>query len=131
MTYLPTPEPGAPGANVDPLGEGLMRLFPDGFAALLAPAAALPASLLMVPFGELPVVLVELPVVFVELPVVVPLVVPLAAEPPAVEPPPTEPPADCASATVLESASAVANPTVASLMVISFFGGHGQTDHTG
>jgi len=101
-----------------------MRLFPDGFAALLAPAAALPASLLMVPFGELPVV-------FVELPVVVPLVVPLAAEPPAVEPPPTEPPADCASATVLESASAVANPTVAGLMVFSFFGGHGQTDHTG
>ena len=52
------PEPGA-GVNVDPLGEVLIEVFPDGFRALFAPAAALPASLLMPvvePVVELPVV---------------------------------------------------------------------------
>jgi hypothetical protein len=33
------------GVNVDPLGEGFMRVLPDGFCPLLAPAAALPALL--------------------------------------------------------------------------------------
>jgi hypothetical protein len=36
------PEPGV-GASVDPLGDGLIRLLPDGFARLFAPAAAPPA----------------------------------------------------------------------------------------
>jgi hypothetical protein len=38
----PAPEP-TPGARVDPLGEGLIRLLPDGLTVLLAPAAAPPA----------------------------------------------------------------------------------------
>jgi hypothetical protein len=62
----------------------------------------------------------ELPVVepFVEEPVVVPL----AAEPPAAEPPPAEPPPPaCANATVLVSASAVANPIAVSLIVVFHF----------
>jgi hypothetical protein len=36
-----------PGISVEPLGEVLMKLLPEGFSALLAPAAALPALLLM------------------------------------------------------------------------------------
>jgi hypothetical protein len=63
-------------------------------------------------------VVVELPA----LPVVVPFTVepveaPLAAEPPAL------PPADplCANANVLDSAKAVANAIVESLMVVSLF----------
>ena len=38
--------PGA-GVRVEPLGEGLISVLPDGFSPLLAPAAALPALLLM------------------------------------------------------------------------------------
>jgi hypothetical protein len=34
-----------PGTSVEPLGDVLMKLLPDGFSALLAPAAALPALL--------------------------------------------------------------------------------------
>jgi len=80
----------------------LIRLFPEGFEPLFAPAAALPALV----FGLL----------VVELPVVVPfaddpVVVPLAACPPAPELPPAEPLPLCASANVLESASATAKPT--------------------
>jgi hypothetical protein len=40
------------GESVEPLGEGLMWGFPDEFTALLRPAAALPASLLMPVPGE-------------------------------------------------------------------------------
>ena len=67
-------------------------------------------------------------VIVAPLPVVLPLVeepvvVLLAAEPPAAELPPAVPPAEppplCASAKVLESASAVANPIVLSFMVAS------------
>jgi hypothetical protein len=36
-----------PGISVEPLGEVLMKLLPEGLSALLAPAAALPALLLM------------------------------------------------------------------------------------
>lgn len=94
---------------MDPLGDVLIKLFPDGFWLLFAPAAALPAPLLIP-------LLVELPVVapFVEEPVVVPV----AADPPAVELPPAEPPA-CAKATVLVSASTAANPIVVSFIVVS------------
>jgi hypothetical protein len=48
-----------------------------------------------------------------------PGVVPVVAEPPVVEPPPAVPPLLCASANVLESASAPANAIVMSFMVVS------------
>jgi hypothetical protein len=95
--------PGA-GVRVEPLGEGLISVLPDGFRALLAPAAALPAPL------DAPLAL----------PVVVPaaadpVVVPLMAVPPVL--PLAEPVPDCASANVLVRASAVASPNVASFMI--------------
>jgi hypothetical protein len=89
----------------------LIKLFPDGFRLLFAPAAALPALLLIPLLAELPVV-----APFVEEPVVVPE----AADPPAAELPPAEPPA-CANATVLVSASTAAKPIVVSFIVISIF----------
>ncbi|MBR1231064.1 hypothetical protein [Bradyrhizobium sp. AUGA SZCCT0182] len=107
--YRPTPEPGA-GVTGDPLGEVLIAGFPDGFRALFAPAAALPASLLK-PVVELPVV-----VLLTDGPVVVPLVV----DPPVAVLPPVEPVPVCASAKLLASASTAANPSVpnfASFMV--------------
>jgi hypothetical protein len=109
--YRPTPEPGG-GASVDPLGDGLIRLFPDGFKPLFAPAAALPA----LPFRPVPV---EVPD---DVPLVVPLrddpvVIPLVADPPAAEPP-AEPVPLCAKAKLLESASAAANPMLVSFMMI-------------
>jgi hypothetical protein len=99
--------PGA-GVTVEPLGEGLISVLPDGFSPLFAPAAALPA-----PMPEL---------VPVALPVVVPVpgdtvVVPLVAAPPMLELPLAEPAPDCASAYVLVRARAVANPNVASFMI--------------
>jgi hypothetical protein len=48
-----------------------------------------------------------------------PVVVPVVAEPPVVEPPLAVPPLLCASANVLESASAPANAIVMSFMVVS------------
>jgi hypothetical protein len=86
-------EPGAVGVNVEPLGEGLRSVFPDGFSPLFRPAAALPALLFM-PVSAVPPV--ALPVVVP--PVEDPAVVPLVAAPPVAEPPPAEPPLDCASA---------------------------------
>lgn len=100
------------GANVDPLGEVLMRVLPDGFWPLLAPAAALPALLLVPPVVELPVV-----VPFMEEPVVVPV----AADPPAAELPPAEPLPLWANTNVLVSARAAANPIVMSLMFSFLF----------
>src|SRR4051794_23569249 len=44
--YLPAPVP-LPGPTVEPLGEGLMEVVPDGFTPLLCAAPALPAWLLM------------------------------------------------------------------------------------
>ena len=104
LSYLPV---GA-GVRVDPLGEGLMLVVPDGFRPLACPAAALPAPFDMPLFTP-----VELPVVVP--PTEDPAVVPVAAEPPPVEVPP-----DCASANVLVSASAIANPIVASFMIVPF-----------
>jgi hypothetical protein len=96
-----------------------MKLFPDGFTVLLAPAAALPAVLPRLLDGlPVPVVVpVDEPVV----PVGEPVVVPVAVEPPAVDPPPAEPAPLCAMTSVLVSASAVANPIAASLdlMILS------------
>jgi hypothetical protein len=85
----------------------LIRVFPDGFRLLFAPAAALPALLLIPLLAELPVV-----VPFIEEPVVVPD----AADPPAAELPPA-----CANANVLVSASTTANPIVVSFIVVSIF----------
>jgi hypothetical protein len=86
----------------------LIWLFPDGFLALFAPAAALPA--LFPPVDE--------PVVLDGAPAVEPL---LELEPAApADPPPAPPPPAWANATVLESANAVANAIVLSFMVVSF-----------
>jgi hypothetical protein len=112
--YRPTDEPGV-GASVEPLGDGLIRLFPEGFSPLACPAAALPA-LLAVPVPVVPPVAFPLVVP----PVGDPVVVPLVAAPPVVELPPAAPPVDCASAQVPVSASAVASPNVASFMVAPF-----------
>ena len=91
--YLPGVEPGAAGVNVEPLGEGLRSVFPDGFAPLFRAAAALPALLVM-PVSAVPPVALPDVVPVVEDPVVVLLV----AAPPVAELPPAEPPLDCASA---------------------------------
>jgi hypothetical protein len=91
----------------------LISVFPDGFRALFAPAAALPALLDMpvVP-GLVPIALPDVVPVAVD-----PDVVPLAAAPPVDEPPPAEPPLDCANAEAPVRASAAASPNVASFMV--------------
>jgi hypothetical protein len=92
--YLPGDEPGVAGVNVEPLGDGLRSVFPDGFSALFWAAAALPALLVIPVPGLVPV---ALPVVVpgAEDPVVVLLVAVLpVAELPLAE----EPPVDCASA---------------------------------
>jgi hypothetical protein len=108
LRYRPVVEPGPVGESVEPLGEGLMSVFPDGFTPLLRPAAALPASLLM-------------PVVPVPLPAVVPVVEDPVAAPAAVPPVPELPPAPlppaCAKAKLLVNDSATANPIVASFMI--------------
>jgi hypothetical protein len=84
-----------------------MKLFPEGFRPLFAPAAALPALVPIPPLVALPVV-----VPFVE------EVVPVAADPPAAGLPPAELPV-CANAKSQVSASAAANPMVLSFMVDS------------
>jgi hypothetical protein len=88
----------------------LIALFPDGFRALFAPAAALPAPLLGMPVVEVPVV-----VPLTDDPVVAPV-----AGAPVVELAPAEPVPLCASANVLVSVSAAANPRLVSLMGASF-----------
>jgi hypothetical protein len=87
-----------------------MKLLPDGFEPLLAPAAALPAML--VPL------LVEVPVVapLVEGPVVTPDV----ADPPVAGLPPAEP-LLWANAKELASASAAARVMVMSRMIVFRF----------
>jgi hypothetical protein len=112
VIYLPMPEPGPVGVNVDPLGEPLgASVFPDGLVLLgpTRPEFAEPVDVPAVP-----------PVVFPldDEPVVVPPV----TEPPA-EPPPAVPPLLCAIANVLVSASAPANAIVVIRMVFSLVGG--------
>lgn len=108
--YLPV---GLVGPTVDPLGDGFIRLLPDGFCELLAPALAPPA--LKLPGAVVPDGLVLCPVV-------VPLDIdPLggAAPAPVVPlPPAPAPPPLCANASVLVNASAAANPPVVILIVI-------------
>jgi hypothetical protein len=86
---------------VDPLGEVLMKLLPEGLKVLFAPAAALPASVLTPPT-----------------PVVIPLMAPVFAEPDAGAPEfvaGREVPV-CASAHSLDTARAVASRIVPSFM---------------
>jgi hypothetical protein len=104
--YLLRPEPAPVGVSVDPLGEALgPRVFPDGLWVLFGEVTVAPAFPVVVPFIDEPVAL------------------PVAAEPPAAELPPAEPAAEppplCASAKVLESASAVANAIVLSFIISS------------
>jgi hypothetical protein len=91
---------GLLGPTVDPLGELLIKLLPEGLRALLAPAVALPALVLAEPAAPL-------------MPVVVPLVVDPVAEAPPVEP------LLCAKAALLAKASAAAKPIVANLIDVS------------
>ena len=103
--------PPGGGVSVDPLGEGLIRLLPDGFTALFAPAVALPALLFRLVPADPPS---EVPAV---VPVVAdPVVVPLVADPPAAAPP-ADPLPLWAKATVLESASAAASPMLVNFMM--------------
>lgn len=79
-----------PGISVEPLGDVLMKLLPEGFAALLAPASALPALLPM-----------------------------LAPANPEVTPQDEDPhPASANAAVVPASARAVANPIAAIFMTV-------------
>jgi len=94
-----------PGPIVEPLGDGLMAVVPDGLAPAACAAAALPAWLLM------PLLPTVLPVVVpVEEPVVVPGVVVTPGELLPVAPPVL---VVCASASVLVNANAAASPNVA------------------
>lgn len=106
--YRPVGEPGPAGARVEPLGEGLMLVLPHGLRPLFRAAAALPASF------DMP--LFRFPAAEPVVPLAAPEVVPLAAVPPVGELPPVELPL-CASAQVAVSPSAVANASVASLMI--------------
>jgi hypothetical protein len=103
--------PGA-GVRVEPLGEGLISVFPDGLSPLFAPAAALPALLDIPVLGFVPVALPDVVPVAGD-----PVVVPLVAAPPVAELPLAVPPLDCANAKPLVKASAVASPNVASFMI--------------
>lgn len=96
------PAPGAFGDSVDPLGDGLIKLLPEGLAALFLPAAALPA-------------LLPIPVVVPVPPVDVPAELPAAAPAPA--PPPAPPPA--ANAQDPDTARAVPK-TIAVIFMVSF-----------
>lgn len=96
----------------------LRKVFPEGFCALFAPAAALPAWLLTPllpnPVVE-PVVVPVLPPGLVEVPVL-PAVAPAVppAPPPALPPAPPAPP--WANAAALENIKAVAKPIAVSFM---------------
>lgn len=87
-----------------------MKEFPDGFCVLFAPAAALPAPLLM-PLEPVVVPLVDDPAV-----------VPLGEGLPTELVPPVEPVPVCAMANVLANVSAAANPRVLSFMIVIPFG---------
>jgi hypothetical protein len=78
-----------PGISVEPLGDVLIKLLPEGFSALLAPAAALPA-----------------------------LVPKLAPADPVLTPQDEDPHPVSANAVVPASASAVANPIAAIFMTV-------------
>ena len=89
------------GETVDPLGDVLMLLLPEGFNVLVAPDWALPAVLVpLIPVVALP-------------PPADPLADPAPAAPaPAAPPAPPPPPPAWAKANVLDSANAVAKMVV-------------------
>jgi hypothetical protein len=109
--YRLRPEPGPVGVNVEPLGEPEgASVFPDGFVVALGPVRV-PAIPVVEPGG-----------LAIEFPFTEPGVAPVAAEPPTLEPAPEVPALPlllCASAKVLESASAPANAKVMSFIVVS------------
>lgn len=87
-----------PGISVEPLGDVLIKLLPEGFAALLAPAAALPALSPMLAPAD-------------------PVATPQDEDPhPASNPRLPEP--SWANAIVLASANTVANPIAATFMTV-------------
>jgi hypothetical protein len=87
----------------------LIRLFPDGFLAVFAPAAAPPELLPPAPLIDDPVVVDGAPAVE-----------PLPEVEPAAPVPADPPPAPAwANARVFESANAVANAIVVSFMIVS------------
>lgn len=102
---------GAFGVNVDPLGDGLIKLLPEGLAALFLPAAALPALL------PIPVVV---PVPPVDVPAEPPVAAPAPAPPPAPPAPPPAPPPPpppAANAQDPDTARAVAKMIAVTFMV--------------
>jgi hypothetical protein len=109
IRYRLRPEPGPVGVKVDPLGEPFgPSVFPDGFMLLGAllvgvEPVVLPAPMPVVPF------------------VVLPVEPPLMDAPPVAElaPPEAPPVLVCATANVLDSASAAARVIVESFMVVS------------
>jgi hypothetical protein len=106
------------GPTVDPLGDEFKRLLPDGFCMLLAPALDPPALKFeeAVPDGAWPVVV---PFDIDPLGGAAPTpAVPLAPTPAVPLAPALPAPPLCASASVLVTASAVANPSVASFIFI-------------
>jgi hypothetical protein len=106
--YRPVPEPGPVGVKVDPLGEPLgPSVFPDGFMLV--------GGLLVEAEPVLPVAAPVVPLV------VLPVAPPLMDAPPVVElaPPEAPPVLVCATANVLDSASAAARVIVESFMVVS------------
>jgi hypothetical protein len=106
---------GLVGPTVDPLGDAFIRLLPDGFCVLLAPALDPPALKFgeAVPDGAWPVVV---PFDIDPLGGAAPtLAVPLAP-PLAPAPAPPAPPL-CANATVLVSARAAANNVTAFIFI--------------
>jgi len=118
--------------TVDPLGEGLMKLLPEGFRPLLAPAAAPPALLPNPVFPPTP----GFPGVPGAEPVVVPGdivpgvagdVAPTDGLPP-MAPPPAAPPL-CARAKVVVSERVAANAIVLSFMINFPSAGDRKTKH--
>jgi hypothetical protein len=121
--YRLRPEPGPVGVNVDPLGEPEgASVFPDGFAVALGPVRLAPAIPVVEPGG------CAIELLFTD----EPGVAPVAAEPPTPElapDVPVAPPLLCASASVLESASAPANAIVMSFMVVSLVDDQEKNQH--
>ncbi|HEY2885527.1 MAG TPA: hypothetical protein VGJ08_09970 [Rhizomicrobium sp.] len=112
---------GLVGPTVDPLGDEFIRLLPDGFCVLLAPAVEPPAFKFDDPAAPAcPVVPLFIDPAGGAAPVpVVPLIPPLVPAPAPPAPPPA-PPAPCANANVLVSASAVANIATVIFIAVSF-----------
>ncbi|HEY2246540.1 MAG TPA: hypothetical protein VGH70_03765, partial [Bradyrhizobium sp.] len=110
------------GPTVDPLGDEFIRLLPEGFCVLLAPALEPPALKFgeLVPDGAWPVVVpLDIDPLGGAAPTpAVPLADPLAPAPAPAAPPPA-PPA-CANASVLVSANANPNVTAFIFIIVSF-----------